>query len=551
MAGIRHTYQSPTANNPESEISSTRWNQDHTIDPDTITREQLEPDLRTEFDGLETRLAAAEGDIDQAESDIVDHEGRISTAEGEIDVLQAIAIDHESRIGALESSSHAAATLNNSAANYLTLVGQAFTTALINLANHVTGRLPFANFVAATGAAKLLGRQSGSAGDFEELTAGDNLEIVSTALRVKDAVTITGSSTLGTTATANAAAIILTILKTLGTVASAAALRIQAYSPSIELLDKDAVQNWYFGINDDDSDALYIGRGYGPNQGITPAIHVRKSDDAVQLAAELVLQQAISGIRTNTANGSDTKAISVAAGGAVNDATRGACITMTGNEFGSSLGGAIHLVAGDHADGAIRMYGRAGQKAFEVDQNGHTRVFDLGSAPIIAFNGITGRVDLGYGQLNFPSTQNPSSDANTFDDYEEGTWTPTIGGSTSETGQSYTNREGRYIKKGSEVWAACWVRLSTKGTITGTLRLKGLPFTLENGTLQYYNGSLDWVGINTAFVSLGIYGLQNTTQAHFTGLNAAGNDRGSSSLVTGDIDDDSGFIIALTYRSAN
>src|ERR1700743_2562665 len=28
------------------------------------------------------------------------------------------------------------------------------------------------------------------------------------------------------------------------------------------------------------------------------------------------------------------------------------------------------------------------------------------------------------GQIKFPATQNPSSDPNTLDDYEEGTWTP-------------------------------------------------------------------------------------------------------------------------------
>src|SRR5262245_1079228 len=30
------------------------------------------------------------------------------------------------------------------------------------------------------------------------------------------------------------------------------------------------------------------------------------------------------------------------------------------------------------------------------------------------------------GQLPFPALQNSSADANTLDDYEEGTWTPTI-----------------------------------------------------------------------------------------------------------------------------
>lgn len=43
---------------------------------------------------------------------------------------------------------------------------------------------------------------------------------------------------------------------------------------------------------------------------------------------------------------------------------------------------------------------------------------------------LSGQLDLGStGQIVFPATQNASSNANTLDDYEEGTWTPTVGSS--------------------------------------------------------------------------------------------------------------------------
>lgn len=66
--------------------------------------------------------------------------------------------------------------------DYITIVGQVITRALINLASHVTGRLPFANLVAATAAAVLVGRRSGSTGDFEQLTTSTDLAVVSTVL---------------------------------------------------------------------------------------------------------------------------------------------------------------------------------------------------------------------------------------------------------------------------------------------------------------------------------------------------------------------------------
>jgi hypothetical protein len=49
---------------------------------------------------------------------------------------------------------------------------------------------------------------------------------------------------------------------------TAPAIRVQGYSPSIELLDKDSQQNWHIGIDDNDGNKLKIGRGYGPNQGL-------------------------------------------------------------------------------------------------------------------------------------------------------------------------------------------------------------------------------------------------------------------------------------------
>jgi hypothetical protein len=49
---------------------------------------------------------------------------------------------------------------------------------------------------------------------------------------------------------------------------TAPAIRVQGYSPSVELLDKDNQQNWYFGVDDNDLNKFKIGRGYGPNQGL-------------------------------------------------------------------------------------------------------------------------------------------------------------------------------------------------------------------------------------------------------------------------------------------
>jgi hypothetical protein len=71
--------------------------------------------------------------------------------------------------------------------------------------------------------------------------------------------------------------------------------------------------------------------------------------------------------------------------------------------------------------------------------------------------------------IAFPATQSASSDANTLDDYEEGTWTPTNDGGMN----GFTAINGTYTKVGRLVT----VRGSYSFTqITTNVRIAGLPF---------------------------------------------------------------------------
>jgi hypothetical protein len=71
-----------------------------------------------------------------------------------------------------------------------------------------------------------------------------------------------------------------------------------------------------------------------------------------------------------------------------------------------------------------------------------------------------------------------SAAANLLDDYEEGTFTPTLtGASTPGTGQAYTTQQGNYTKIGNVVNFNINLDLSSVGTAAGTLQIEGLPFT--------------------------------------------------------------------------
>lgn len=87
------------------------------------------------------------------------------------------------------------------------------------------------------------------------------------------------------------------------------------------------------------------------------------------------------------------------------------------------------------------------------------------------------------GQISFPATQNASAGANTLDDYEEGSWTPSIGGTAS-----YTTQNGRYTKVGRVVHVECRLIINVVGTGNSSV-ISGLPFAANSavaGTVGYF-----------------------------------------------------------------
>jgi hypothetical protein len=73
--------------------------------------------------------------------------------------------------------------------------------------------------------------------------------------------------------------------------------------------------------------------------------------------------------------------------------------------------------------------------------------------------------------ITFPATQSASSNANTLDDYEEGTWTPSVGGNAT-----YTTQVGIYTKVGRVVTCEFEININAIGTGSTTV-ISGLPFT--------------------------------------------------------------------------
>jgi hypothetical protein len=134
--------------------------------------------------------------------------------------------------------------------------------------------------------------------------------------------------------------------------------------------------------------------------------------------------------------------------------------------------------------------------------------------------GATSPATSGVG-ITFPATQSASTDANTLDDYEEGSWTPTITNATS-----YSTQAGRYTKIGNLVTIIGNIVCAFDNTSGASQLIAGFPFSVESVTSLYPVGIIFQVqGFNQSTSTIAFQGdrglasgtLYRTTPS--TGLN--------------------------------
>ena len=138
----------------------------------------------------------------------------------------------------------------------------------------------------------------------------------------------------------------------------------------------------------------------------------------------------------------------------------------------------------------------------------------------------------GAGQIKFPATQNASSDANTLDDYEEGTFTPTFSAaSTPPSSVTYAGggQQGWYTKKGRDVSIKVQLTLTSKGSGgVGDVLIGGFPFTSEAtaATPAPFGTYCSLVNLTAGYTQVTGYLSNNSTSAHLreTGDNIADQD---------------------------
>jgi hypothetical protein len=145
--------------------------------------------------------------------------------------------------------------------------------------------------------------------------------------------------------------------------------------------------------------------------------------------------------------------------------------------------GYLSFQCGNGADAMAEQYRIASSGIFSwFDGAGGTRMTlnSTGLGVGVTPSAGRGAIQLSAG-VGFPATQVASSDANTLDDYEEGTFTPTLQFSGLSVGVTYSTQTGIYTKVGRIVHFSGRIDLSSKGTSVGNATISGLPFAANTG----------------------------------------------------------------------
>jgi hypothetical protein len=141
--------------------------------------------------------------------------------------------------------------------------------------------------------------------------------------------------------------------------------------------------------------------------------------------------------------------------------------------------------------------------------------------------------------ITFPATQSASSNANTLDDYEEGTFTFTVNFGGSNADNASGTFTGYYTKVGRALSIQASFQIPTKSAATGNLTITGLPFSVIDSSAVYIGGvfEMGFTDYPSARIDTG------TTIQFFQTTNAGSR----SALTNSNCNNNFGFQFSSTY----
>jgi hypothetical protein len=147
----------------------------------------------------------------------------------------------------------------------------------------------------------------------------------------------------------------------------------------------------------------------------------------------------------------------------------------------------VKAIGNSYTNGCISLESAGGTKNYITTISDGTYFGNSTSADMMALsaNGIAlsgASVSTSGVGIKFPASQSASSDANTLDDYEEGTFEATLTCSTSGTITTATENLCSYTKIGRMVHVCGQLQVSAVSSPVGFISLNGLPFAVANRT---------------------------------------------------------------------
>jgi len=113
--------------------------------------------------------------------------------------------------------------------------------------------------------------------------------------------------------------------------------------------------------------------------------------------------------------------------------------------------------------------------------------------------------------------------------YATGNWTPRIGHGNDETGVTYSQQDGTWIKLGRLVTVFFAITLTNKGTGTGGSSIRGFPFNARPDQIGAGGGMTYWVNMTETGNKIRCMHLSMAAVQSFAGLRhttSANNDDG-------------------------
>jgi len=176
----------------------------------------------------------------------------------------------------------------------------------------------------------------------------------------------------------------------------------------------------------------------------------------------------------------------------------GFAVTSAGRIYNAVTSNSAQILNRMSSDGDIVQFRKDGTTVGSIaaksgemylgSANTGVRFYDAGDA-ITPFDvtGATGRdnaIDIGVSSTRFKDLYlsggvylGGTGSANHLDDYEEGTWTPTLRFNQNASGITYSTQDGQYTKIGNMVYINGIILLTSKGSNTGAATIAGLPFS--------------------------------------------------------------------------